>query len=200
MKKFIAILLVLVPVSMSSQNIDVDILKAIHSPEPLPSDDFFRFMSDANFYVYVGTPVTMAVVGLARKDNELLRDAAAMAAGTAVAYGVALGFKYTVKRERPFVAYPDDFADKTGHDYSDSYSFPSGHSTTAFAVATSLSLDYPKWYVIVPSYAYAGTVAYSRLHLGVHYPSDVLTGAIIGSGCAVLSHYINKKLSSNSRK
>ena len=194
MKKFIAILLVLVPVSMFSQNIDVDILKAIHSPEPLPSDDFFRFMSDANFYVYVGTPVTMAVVGLARKDNELLRDAAAMAAGTAVAYGIALGFKYTVKRERPFVAYPDDFADKTGHDYSDSYSFPSGHSTTAFAVATSLSLDYPKWYVIVPSYAYAGTVAYSRLHLGVHYPSDVLTGAIIGSGCAVLSHYVSNKL------
>ena len=194
MKKFIAILLVLVPVSMFSQNIDVDILKAIHSPEPLPSDDFFRFMSDANFYVYVGTPVTMAVVGLARKDNELLRDAAAMAAGTAVAYGIALGFKYTVRRERPFVAYPDDFADKTGHDYSDSYSFPSGHSTTAFAVATSLSLDYPKWYVIVPSYAYAGTVAYSRLHLGVHYPSDVLTGAIIGSGCAVLSHYVSNKL------
>jgi membrane-associated phospholipid phosphatase len=194
MKKFIVILLVLVPVSLFSQNIDVDILKAIHSPEPLPSDDFFRFMSDANFYVYVGTPVTMAVVGLARKDNELLRDAAAMAAGTAVAYGVALGFKYTVKRDRPFVAYPDDFADKTGHDYSDSYSFPSGHSTTAFAVATSLSLDYPKWYVIVPSYAYAGTVAYSRMHLGVHYPSDVLTGALIGSGCAVLSHYVSNKL------
>ncbi len=194
MKKLIALFLVLIPISLSSQNIDVDILKSIHSPEPLPSDDFFRFVSDANFYVYVGTPVTMAVVGLAGHDNELLRDAAAMAAATAVAYGVALGFKYTVKRERPFVAHPEDFANKTGHDYSDSYSFPSGHSTTAFAVATSLSLDYPKWYVIVPSYAYAGTLAYSRMHLGVHHPSDVLTGAIIGSGCAVLSHYVSNKL------
>jgi membrane-associated phospholipid phosphatase len=195
MKKLIALFLVLMPVSLSSQNIDVDILRSIHSPEPLPSDDFFRFVSDANFYVYVGTPVTMAVVGLAGHDDELLRDAAAMAAATAVAYGVALGFKYTVKRERPFVVHPEDFADKTGHDYSDSYSFPSGHSTTAFAVATSLSLDYPKWYVIVPSYAYAGTLAYSRMHLGVHHPSDVLTGAIIGSGCAVLSHYVSNKLS-----
>lgn len=197
MKKIIALLLVLVPISMSSQNIDVDILKSIHSPEPLPSDDFFRFVSNANFYVYVGTPVTMAVVGLARHDNELLRDAAAMAAGTAVAYGITLGLKYTVKRDRPFVTYPDDFADKSGHDYSDSYSFPSGHSTTAFAVATSLSLDFPKWYVIVPSYAYAGTLAYSRMHLGVHNPSDVLTGAIIGSGCAVLSHYVNTKLNNH---
>ena len=194
MKKLIALFLVLMPVCLASQNIDLDILKSIHSPEPLPSDNFFRFVSDANFYVYVGTPVTMAVVGLASRDNELLIDAAAMAAATAVAYGVALGFKYTVKRERPFVAHPGDFANKTRHDYSDSYSFPSGHSTTAFAVATSLSLDYPKWYVIVPSYAYAGTLAYSRMHLGVHHPSDVLTGAIIGSGCAVLSHYVSNRL------
>ncbi len=194
MKKLIALFLVLMPVCLASQNIDLDILKSIHSPEPLPSDNFFRFVSDANFYVYVGTPVTMAVVGLASRDNELLIDAAAMAAATAVAYGVALGFKYTVKRERPFVAHPGDFANKTGHDYSDSYSFPSGHSTTAFAVATSLSLDYPKWYIIVPSYAYAGTLAYSRMHLGVHHPSDVLTGAIIGSGCAVLSHYVSNRL------
>ena len=200
MKKLVALLLIIMPMSLFSQNLDVDILKAIHSPDDLPSDDFFRFVSNANIYVVAGTPVTMAVVGLASKDDELLRNAAVMAAGTAVSYGLALGLKYAVKRDRPFVTYPDEFKDKTGHDYSDSYSFPSGHTTTAFATATALTLDYPKWYVIVPSYAYAGTVAYSRMHLGVHYPSDVLTGALIGSGCAVLSHYVNKKLQSNTKK
>lgn len=200
MKKLITLLLLLMPVSLFSQNIDVDILKTIHSPEPLSSDDFFKVVSNANIYVVAGTPVTMAVVGLASRDNELLRNAAVMAAGTAVSYGLALGLKYTVKRDRPFITYPVDFDDKTGHDYSDSYSFPSGHTTTAFATATALTLDYPKWYVIVPSYAYAGTVAYSRMHLGVHYPSDVLTGALIGSGCAVLSHFVNKKLQGNSKR
>jgi membrane-associated phospholipid phosphatase len=200
MKKLIALLVILMPMSLFSQNMDIDILKAIHSPEPLPSDDFFRFMSNSNVYVYAGTPVTMAVVGLVGHDNDLLRNAAVMAAGTAVAYGVTLGLKHTVKRERPFLTYPDDIVNKSGIDWSDSYSFPSGHSTMAFATATALSLEYPKWYVIVPSYAYAGTVAYSRMHLGVHYPSDVLTGAIIGSGCAVLSHYVNKKLQSNSKR
>lgn len=200
MKKLVALLVILMPMSLFSQNMDIDILKSIHSPEPLPSDDFFRFMSNSNVYVYVGTPVTMAVVGLVGHDNDLLRNAAEMAAGTAVAYGVTLGLKYTVKRERPFLTYPDEIVNKSGIDWSDSYSFPSGHSTMAFATATALSLEYPKWYVIVPSYAYAGTVAYSRMHLGVHYPSDVLTGAIIGSGCAVLSHYVNKKLQSNSRR
>jgi membrane-associated phospholipid phosphatase len=199
MKKLIGFLLLLMPVSVFSQNIDVDILRAIHSPEPLPSDGFFRFISNSNMYVYIGTPVTLAVVGLAGHDNELLRDAAVMAVGTALSYGVTAGLKYTVKRDRPFVTYPEYFADKTGYDFSDSYSFPSGHSTTAFATATALTLDFPKWYVIVPSYAYAGTVAYSRMHLGVHYPSDVLTGALIGSGCAVLTHYVNKKLNGHSK-
>jgi membrane-associated phospholipid phosphatase len=200
MKKLIALLVILMPMSLFSQNMDIDILKAIHSPEPLPSDDFFRFVSNSNVYVYAGTPVTMAVVGLVGHDNDLLRNAAVMAAGTAVAYGVTLGLKHAVKRERPFLTYPDDIVNKSGIDWSDSYSFPSGHSTMAFATATALSLEYPKWYVIVPSYAYAGTVAYSRMHLGVHYPSDVLTGAIIGSGCAVLSHYVNKKLQNNSKR
>ena len=199
MKKLIGLLLLVIPMSLSSQNIDVDILKAIHSPEPLPSDGFFRFISNSNMYVYIGTPVTLAVVGLAGHDNELLRDAAVMAVGTAVSYGITAGLKYAVKRDRPYITYPDDIANKTGHDYNDSYSFPSGHSTTAFATATALSLDFPKWYVIVPSYAYAGTVAYSRMHLGVHYPSDVLTGALIGSGCAVLTHYVNKKLNGHSK-
>ncbi len=200
MKKLVALLLLVMPMSLFPQNIDVDILKTIHSPDPLSSDNFFKVVSDVNIYVIAGTPVTMAVAGLASHDDELLRNAAVMAAGTAVSYGLALGLKYTVKRDRPFVTYPGDFADKTGHDFSDSYSFPSGHTTTAFATATALSLDYPEWYVIVPSYAYAGTVAYSRMHLGVHYPSDVLTGALIGSGCAILSHFVNKKLQGNSRR
>jgi len=199
MKKLFGLLLLVIPMSLFSQNIDIDILKAIHSPEPLPSDDFFRFISNSNMYVYIGTPVTLAVVGLAGHDNELLRDAAVMAVGTAVSYGITAGLKYAVKRDRPYITYPDDIANKTGHDYNDSYSFPSGHSTTAFATATALSLDFPKWYVIVPSYAYAGTVAYSRMHLGVHYPSDVLTGALIGSGCAVLTHYVNKKLNGHTK-
>ncbi len=200
MKKLIALLFLVVPMSLFSQNIDVDILKAIYSPEPLPSDGFFRFISNSNMYVYIGTPVTMAVVGLAGHDNELLRNAVVMAAGTAVSYGITAGLKYAVKRDRPFITYPEYFTDKTGYDFSNSYSFPSGHTTTAFATATALTLDYPKWYVIVPSYAYAGTVAYSRMHLGVHYPSDVLAGALIGSGCAVLSHYVNKKLNGHSKR
>ena len=64
----------------------------------------------------------------------------------------------------------------------------------AFATATSLSLTYPKWYIIVPAYSWAGAVGYSRMHLGVHYPSDVFIGALVGAGSAWLTHAMNKKL------
>ncbi|MDO9339524.1 MAG: phosphatase PAP2 family protein, partial [Bacteroidales bacterium] len=56
------------------------------------------------------------------------------------------------------------------------------------------TLAYPKWYIIVPSYTWASTVAYSRMDLGVHYPSDVLIGALVGAGSAYLTYKINQKL------
>jgi membrane-associated phospholipid phosphatase len=76
------------------------------------------------------------------------------------------------------------------------YSMPSGHATAAWALATSLSLHYPKWSVIWPSFAYALGVSISRPYLGVHYPSDLLAGAIIGAGVAYVTyHYENEIMS-----
>lgn len=59
-----------------------------------------------------------------------------------------------------------------------SSSFPSGHAATAFAFATVVSADFPRLEVLL--YALATGVGWSRIQLGVHYPSDVLGGAIFG--------------------
>jgi len=61
-----------------------------------------------------------------------------------------------------------------------SSSFPSGHSAAAFAFATAISRDCP-WLAIAIQFL-AGSVAYSRVHTGVHYPSDAVVGALIGAG------------------
>ena len=74
------------------------------------------------------------------------------------------------------------------------YSFPSGHTAAAFSLATSLSIRYPKWYVIAPSAFWACSVGFSRMNEGVHYPSDVAAGAVIGAGCAVANIYVNRWL------
>ncbi|ULT24063.1 phosphatase PAP2 family protein [Sphingobacterium sp. E70] len=45
-----------------------------------------------------------------------------------------------------------------------------------------MSRAYSKWYVVAPSLLWAGSVGYSRMYLGVHYPTDVLAGAVLGLG------------------
>ena len=193
MKKLFLFILFFLPISLFSQNIDFRILHSINSPQVLPSDGFFRLVSNSDMYVITGVPVTMAIVGLANHDDKLLRNAGVIATGTIINFGITAGLKYLVKRKRPFTTYPGIIVNKSGSPCNDP-SFPSGHTSTSIMLATSLSLQYPKWYVIAPAYLYAGTVAYSRMDLGVHYPSDVLTGAIIGSGSAYITYKINKKL------
>ena len=97
---------------------------------------------------------------------------------------VTHGVKRIVQRERPFKQYPDIVS----RDEGGGYSFPSGHTSAAFNTATALSLLYPKWYVIAPSFLWAGSVGYARMYQGVHYPSDVLVGAIVGAGTAWIGY------------
>ena len=188
-------LIIFLSVAGNSQNLDIRLLRSIYSPEPLNSDGFFRFTSNSEVYVAIGIPVGLAVTGLIRDDRDMLRNAIVMVAGEALNEGLKFGLKYSINRERPFETYPDIVRKIS----AGGPSFPSGHTSSAFETATSISLAYPEWYVIVPSYAWAGTVAYSRMHLGVHYPSDVLAGAVIGAGSAYLTYKINQKLNIKKR-
>ena len=109
---------------------------------------------------------------------------------------ITYSIKHIVNRDRPYITNPDIIPQET---YS-SYSMPSGHTSFSFAVATSVSLQYPKWYVIAPAYLWAGAVGYSRLYMGVHYPSDVLIGAITGAGSAYIVYKANHWLTKHHQK
>jgi membrane-associated phospholipid phosphatase len=189
-KRFLLCFLVFWPVCIYSQNIDIRLLRSINSPHEFTSDNFFRFVSNSEVYVAIGTPVIMATTGLIKDDRKMVHNAVVILAGEAINSGITLALKYSINRDRPFITYTDI----TKKAAAGSPSFPSGHTSSAFATATSVSLAYPKWYIIVPSFTWAGTVAYSRMHLGVHYPSDVLAGAVIGAGSAFLTYKINQKL------
>lgn len=173
-----------------SQNPDIRILRSLNSPEKLPSDKVFQFVSNSDAWLIVIIPAAMGTTGLIKHDKELFRNAEVVVAATLVNVGITTAVKYSINRTRPFITYPD-IVKKSG---AGSPSFPSGHTAGAFATATSVSLAYPKWYIIVPMFSWAGVVGYSRMDLGVHYPSDVLAGAVIGAGSAWLTHYVNKKL------
>lgn len=98
--------------------------------------------------------------------------------------GITTGAKYLIMRERPFILYKDII--KLG--LGGGYSFPSGHTADAFSIAMAVSLLYPKRSVVIPMFLWTMLVAYSRMDLGVHYPTDVITGAFIGIGAALVCY------------
>ena len=103
--------------------------------------------------------------------------AAALAAGAGIA--AFLSLKKATGRQRPCALEPHCWATLLP---PDRFSFPSGHTITACAVAVSLSLFYPE--LTAGLFFCALSVAASRIVLGMHFLSDVLAGAAIGSALA----------------
>ena len=178
-------------VSGFSQNWDVQLLRDINLHRNKDFDPLYRHISNSVLPLTLGLPLGVIVyeqssgegVGSKKRGLEMF----AVTVGTVA---LSQGIKWTLNRERLYEKYPEIDPVYLAADPS----FPSGHTASAFALATSATLIWPKWYVAVPAYAWAGSVAYSRMHLGLHYPTDVVAGAVLGGSTAYLCHYLNQKL------
>ena len=91
--------------------------------------------------------------------------------------------KDLVARPRPYTQIPDlTILVKKPHDWS----FPSGHTTASFAFAFAFYFGLSRKKYSIPVFVLAALIAFSRLYVGVHYPTDVLGGLLIGTLSAVL--------------
>lgn len=90
--------------------------------------------------------------------------------------------KKWIRRDRPFVKI--DTA-RNAITPSDKFSLPSGHTTAAFVMASLIYVFYPEWAGL--AFAWASLIGLSRVILGVHYPTDILAGALLGISCTQLA-------------
>jgi len=138
--------------------------------------------------------VPAAWAGAALTQEPAVRAAAyRLTLSQGLTYGLVVGTKHLVGRPRPYVHRSLE-ARTPRHDPpapGDAHlSFPSGHAALSAALVTSWARSYPRWYVVGPGALWATSVALSRVHLGVHYPSDVLVGTVVGVGVGLLVHQL----------
>ena len=161
----------------SAQSIDQRLFNQIHVRwQRCWLDKPMNLLTDAG-----EAPVGIAIcAGVGLFGGEKARQSAKLALfadGTSAIF--TIGIKSLVNRQRP-----------EGPTTRTNSSFPSGHATGAFALATVFSNQYPK--LAIPCYTFATGIALSRVYLGRHYPSDVLAAAAIGFATAKLVLHFRK--------
>ena len=182
-------------VADTSISTDIKIFRLINNSRTPFLDKIVSVTDKSILFASALTPP--ALFTISRTNEHYYDENSAVLLGTSevVSYAITYSLKHLIKRTRPFSSIPnvrhtsdDDFA-------IDNNSFPSGHSTVAFAYATSLSLRYSdKPLLITGLYLYSTAIAIGRVYLGVHYPSDVLGGMVVGAGTAVLVHSLRKDI------
>lgn len=130
------------------------------------------------------------IIGLLLILSKKYRKVGFMVLG-ALALGSILGeglIKNIVQRDRPFISLEGiDLLIKA----PTSYSFPSGHTTSSFAAAGVLAMSFKNKSVYI--FILAGLIAFSRLYLGVHFPTDIIIGILLGLSCSFIALFIGEK-------
>ncbi len=138
-----------------------------------------KFIShSADGFYYVLIPLFMLLVDATQAQLALILLATAFC----IERPLYCLLKKGLKRNRPADALPDFNSFITP---SDQFSFPSGHTSGAFLCATVVAMLIPE--LFWPAYLWACLVGASRILLGVHFPTDTLAGALIGSTVATLT-------------
>lgn len=160
---------------------DRRLLRSAANSGNVTADRLLRQLSRAADHskLWITAAVVMSLVGGSRGRRASLRGLLSIAITSGVVNGP---LKLVLRRQRPTVEMlgrPSLVVMPT------SFSFPSGHSASAFAFTTSLVREWPA--AGVPIGLLATAVAYSRVHTGVHFPSDVVVGAGLGVGAAAVA-------------
>jgi len=156
--------------------IDIAVLTWLNHNYIPYSIPFLKFISFTTTFVSIALVSGVFIFSLVRKSKFLWQQLLILSTVLVLTGVMSQVMKSLIYRERPFIKHA--FIEKRSE--GGGSSFPSGHSMEAFAIVTAFSMLFSKKKIIIPMFFWAMTVAYSRISLGVHYPSDVLAGILIG--------------------
>ena len=174
------------------KELDYQVLDAINFPGPTAYDAFWFAYSDKLVWI----PFVLVILYcLFRNTN--WRSALLLLITIGLLFFlsdyVLAGFKPIIGRLRPshdanimdILHYVNDY-------HGGRYGFPSNHASNGFATATMLTLLYRRKIVAACAFLWAIGSCYSRMYLGVHFPTDILVGAILGTCIAVVVYHLYK--------
>jgi undecaprenyl-diphosphatase len=163
--------------------IDLHLLEFINHERIKPLDNFFIFITNTAYIVAFSIPVFLLIFAITKHRYKLKQQSWLILISLCINEVVIEIIKHIVNRQRPFEV--DSFIEKMAG--GGSPSFPSGHTGVAFLIATMLTLFFSKhsWGLLVV-WVWAIMVGYSRVVLGVHYPSDVAASMIISASIAMI--------------
>jgi membrane-associated phospholipid phosphatase len=174
---------------LSITGIDIELLRLIHHHRPEFLDKVLYYISYSTTFISISIILAIFLVSLVRKSKELKKVSVKMLVVLILAASVSFTLKNIFSRERPFHTYPD--IEKLSQ--AGSSSFPSGHTLEVFAIATALAILLRDRRIFIPAFIWAFLVAYTRMALGVHYPSDITAGIIIGMLIGYFVPFLFKK-------
>lgn len=123
-------------------------------------------------------------------DREIRRGVARVLAAMVVAWLLARVFKHLLPMPRPFTL----GLGRAWLEHGGSASFPSSHASVAFAFGATIAAIASRWYLAGSAIVAACLVAWSRIYLGLHFPSDVLAGVGVGACSAWVSRWLSWRL------
>jgi membrane-associated phospholipid phosphatase len=172
-------------------NADVKLFRKINNSRSKFKDSFFNIFDRSMLPMMIILPAFTFTYG--RSAEKTFDENTGYLLGVSVVTNlvVTASLKYTIKRKRPRNILNNVY---TRNEHSDKYSFPSGHSSSSFAQAGMFLLRYPDYpQVYLPMYGWAIAIAYARPYFGMHYPSDLLAGALIGTGSSLLIYSLRSE-------
>ncbi len=174
-------------------NLDVSIFRALNgwAGRDVVADSVFIF--GAKWLIVVMGALVAAYVVVAWKTSEVesrIEHAWHVVVGFVLAFATERLIGFLWFRPRPFVALPD--AVRLIEKAAAEKSFPSSHATASFALAFGLLLHNRKWGIALC--VLAAWVSLSRVFVGVHYPSDLIAGAVVAAAAAFATRPIAKTI------